>query len=592
MDRFVRLLACTAALGLSACAGSTLGGALPESNAALLASGEKLTVTFRIVVPRRSHHRARYVSPSTRGVTIAISGAATFKETVALTAVPGKHCEMHQGATFCTESIVLAPCSSKTKNCYTAAITTYDAVSCTKAKCTIPASAHKLSANQHISFAVARGEKNEISIALDGIPVSVSLQPAAGSTLQGSVAAGFTLSKCGSDNVSVVGVDADGNYILGSGAPVPSLSSDNTASLAVATPAASTPNEFTIVRPSPPPHARTTVHLTAGVTPLAGASPAPEVTTSPIPLTFNTDVCGMLTEYPIPTSTSIPEFITVGPDGNLWFTESQGPKIGKITTNGTISEYTGSGGGKLTTADIPIGIAAGADGALWFTMCASSKIGRIDTTGAITKYGGLTTSSSPQVITSGPDKALWFSELDTGNIGRITTTGLTVNEYATSSTSSAPYGITVGPDGAMWFAEGSINKIGRMTAAPSPVETEMPVPTASSDPSGITTGSDGALWFTECLGNKIARITTAGTVTNEFPVPTASSKPQQIVLGPDGALWFTEGQGDKIGRVTTAGAFTEYPVPTASSAPLGIVSGPDGAIWFVECQGNKIGRIQ
>ncbi len=40
---------------------------------------------------------------------------------------------------------------------------------------------------------------------------------------------------------------------------------------------------------------------------------------------------GTLTEYAIPKSDSLPDNITAGPDGNLWFTENIGNKIGMIT---------------------------------------------------------------------------------------------------------------------------------------------------------------------------------------------------------------------------------------------------------------------
>jgi streptogramin lyase len=41
---------------------------------------------------------------------------------------------------------------------------------------------------------------------------------------------------------------------------------------------------------------------------------------------------GIITEFPIPTPSSAPESITPGPDGNLWFTEANSNKIGRITT--------------------------------------------------------------------------------------------------------------------------------------------------------------------------------------------------------------------------------------------------------------------
>ena len=45
------------------------------------------------------------------------------------------------------------------------------------------------------------------------------------------------------------------------------------------------------------------------------------------------------TEYPVPTPNSVPTEITSGPDGNLWFTERNAGKIGRITTAGVITEF-------------------------------------------------------------------------------------------------------------------------------------------------------------------------------------------------------------------------------------------------------------
>lgn len=77
-----------------------------------------------------------------------------------------------------------------------------------------------------------------------------------------------------------------------------------------------------------------------------------------------------MTEYSIPTANSVPEGITWGPDGNLWFTEEAG-KIARITTAGTITEYS-------TPAGVSPGdIALGADGNLWFTELNENKIGKV-----------------------------------------------------------------------------------------------------------------------------------------------------------------------------------------------------------------------
>jgi streptogramin lyase len=67
-----------------------------------------------------------------------------------------------------------------------------------------------------------------------------------------------------------------------------------------------------------------------------------------------------LTFFPPHNSVSRPYTIVTGPDGNLLFTESDLGKIGRITPDGTITDFPiptpGSG---------PYGITIGADGNLW-----------------------------------------------------------------------------------------------------------------------------------------------------------------------------------------------------------------------------------
>src|SRR5450755_1942513 len=75
-----------------------------------------------------------------------------------------------------------------------------------------------------------------------------------------------------------------------------------------------------------------------------------------------------IVEYSIPTVTSNAIAITAGPDGNLWFAEERGNKIGRIATSGRITEYP-----IPTAGSSPENIIAGPDGNLWFTEYAGSS---------------------------------------------------------------------------------------------------------------------------------------------------------------------------------------------------------------------------
>ena len=73
-----------------------------------------------------------------------------------------------------------------------------------------------------------------------------------------------------------------------------------------------------------------------------------------------------MTEYQLTdTVNSNIEDLTVGPDGNLWFTDRGNTKsIGRITPSGTITETTT---GLDQMVSMPNGITVGGDGRLWFT---------------------------------------------------------------------------------------------------------------------------------------------------------------------------------------------------------------------------------
>ncbi|HEY8772990.1 MAG TPA: HYR domain-containing protein [Gaiellaceae bacterium] len=238
----------------------------------------------------------------------------------------------------------------------------------------------------------------------------------------------------------------------------------------------------------------------------------------------------------------------------------------------TITEY----GAGITAGSGSFGIAAGPDGNLWFTEYAGSRIGRITTAGAVTEYSaGITAGSSPYGIAAGPDDNLWFTEFIGDRIGKITTAGA-VTEYSLGITAgSRPHGIAKGGDGNLWFTEQVGNRIGRITTAGAVSEYSAGI-TAGSSPYGIALGPDGNLWFTEGAGNRIGKITTAGAVTEYSAGITANSVLSGVALSPDGNLylWFTEQVG-RIGRITTDVTAPLLSLPGARAVEA---TGPAGAI--------------
>ena len=121
----------------------------------------------------------------------------------------------------------------------------------------------------------------------------------------------------------------------------------------------------------------------------------------------------------MPTPESTPKDITSGPDGNLWFTESNSNKIGRITPSGVFTEFP-----IPTPFSVPTDVAPGPDGNLWFTEVIANTIGLITPTGAIREFlvaGCQYACSRPVGVASGPDGNMWFtvSNRRGGRIGVI-----------------------------------------------------------------------------------------------------------------------------------------------------------------------------
>ena len=268
---------------------------------------------------------------------------------------------------------------------------------------------------------------------------------------------------------------------------------------------------------------------------------------------------------------SQPFAITMGEDGNFWFTLSNGGKVARITPRGSISYFT------TPSLSNPAFITPGPDGNVWFGEGSTGKIASVTPDGLITEHQfsffgvsvGITTGSDDKIwFTDQTDHAVWRYEIATGRF----------TEFRTPTPNSFPGDITTGSDGNMWFTEQAVDKFGRIT--PDGVITEF---TGVSAPTSIAAGPDGNLWIASAFTPQVSRVTPALAITT-FPTPAT---PTMIRPGNTNNLLFTEFSTNKIASITTSGVVTESQ-EIINSAPTGITAGVASRVWFLGSGTNRV----
>ena len=290
---------------------------------------------------------------------------------------------------------------------------------------------------------------------------------------------------------------------------------------------------------------------------------------------FNLAAENVIFRYPLPHANSFPSYMATGSDKNVWFTENNAARIGKITPSGVVTEYA------IPSRQTGYDIAAGATGTLWFSE-SGGIIGKITTVGKITEYP-LPSRSCSFGIGKGPDGNMWFTDACSNQIGKITPTGR-VTEYPTPTAGASPYDIVTGPDGNLWFVEWS-HKVGKITT--DGTITEYTAPT-NDNPFAIAAGPDGNLYASTFLG--IWRITTAGVITQYSDPATAFW--QDIILGPDKQMWLSSFNYGDYGALQEFNPKTQTFSATITPDPGkvigGLTVGGDGDIWIAGYGNNTI----
>jgi sugar lactone lactonase YvrE len=208
----------------------------------------------------------------------------------------------------------------------------------------------------------------------------------------------------------------------------------------------------------------------------------------------------------------MPETLTAGADGNMWFTDKAMGAIGKVTPSGTITEFpTGK------AASMPTESTLGADGNVWFSDPGVPAVGRVTPQGNVKEFTqGLDANADPDPMTVGPDGNVRFIDQNAADraVGRVTPSG-TITEFDKGlSQNNAQDDITVGADGNIWVEQASQDGVaagGIARITPTGVITELTSglntnPGQGADGDALLSGPDGNLWFSDRGSEAIGKI--------------------------------------------------------------------------------------
>jgi virginiamycin B lyase len=269
---------------------------------------------------------------------------------------------------------------------------------------------------------------------------------------------------------------------------------------------------------------------------------------------------GKMTQFTVPNMKPLGSLqplmqsIAAGADGNLWFTSPGENAIRRVSPKGefngefAIPKVPVTATNKLGNA-FPRGIAAAPDGNVWFAELFGNKIGRISAKGEITEFPIPTADSGPYEPAFDKSGNVWFCESTADKIGKLDPATGKFEEFPLPVAKCLPRDMITGSEGNLWFSENQADKIGRIT--PKGELTEFPVPKGSR-PVGLAAGPDGNIWFSGFGTSKIGRLAPDGKVTM-FDIATAKAQPFGLAAGPDGNIWFAA-QSNRVGRLDVKAA--------------------------------------
>jgi len=309
--------------------------------------------------------------------------------------------------------------------------------------------------------------------------------------------------------------------------------------------------------------------------------------------------------------------LAIGPDGTIYFSETNMYRVRKLDPSGTVSTVAGTGvigfsgdGGPATAARLnaPDGLALGPDGSLYIADTDNFRIRRVDPSGIITTFagGGATYPGdglpatqaqlpNPRAVAIGPDGSLYIADSAAHRIRRVAADGIMTTVagtgglgfsgnggLATNAQLNFPQGVAVASDGTLYIADTGnlmvrrVNTAGIITAfagnqtAGPPGDGGLAINAVLSTPIGLAVNSDGGVYISDF---------------NNFS-PTVATGQRVRRVGPEGIITTVAGTG-VAGIVGDGGPATAAQL----NLPKGLAMSPDGSLYIADFGNSRVRRV-
>ena len=261
-----------------------------------------------------------------------------------------------------------------------------------------------------------------------------------------------------------------------------------------------------------------------------------------------------VTTVKLPTSSSFPYTMTVGPDDDsLWFTEVSSSKIGRVFSNGTLVEYTLLQDGlkevpaEITFVNSTLGYYVDVGGE---AGSSKSAVYRFNPQHFSPQMVGtdVTFFSPDSIAATSNGGGLWIDEHGPSSIAFYNLTTNQVARYPTSSTNYTntvlPYFVRSDGSSSVWFNEHYGNKIARLDLSTGTLteyeESDPPPANASQIDNALTFAlSKGGAWFTAWTANYIGFVDASYQPAFSLRVKAVNSGIPTIDLKPGGGTTLT-----------------------------------------------------